>query len=828
MIRITIVDDDPACKWKGRSPLKHKDILDQLTLEQKIALLSGRDMWSTQPFPGAGVPGMTLSDGPHGVRRQLGEGDHLGLGKSQPATCFPTASGLANSWNPELARRVGRAIGQEAVCQGVNVLLGPGLNLKRSPLGGRNFEYYSEDPYLSGKLAAGFIRGVQENGIAACPKHLAVNSQEHLRMTSDSVVDRRTLRELYLTGFEIAVEEGHPRAIMSSYNRINGVYANENSQLLTDLLRREWGFDGIVVTDWGASNDHGEGVRAGSNLEMPGTGGDSDREVLEALQAGRITREDIDRRVDELLEVILATHPATEGGPKPFDEQAHHRLAREAALETAVLLKNDDNILPLAPGTRVAVLGRLALNPRYQGAGSSQVNPTRLDTPLEALKDSGLSLVGYAQGYGDGEQRQAALEAEALELAGRADVVLLWLGLPESFESEGMDRNHLSLPEPQITLARAVAEVNPNLVVVLSGGAPVELPFVEQCRGLLHGYLGGQAGAGALADLLTGKANPSGKLAESYPLRLKDVPNRRYFPGPEATAEYREGLFVGYRYYETARVPVRFPFGFGLSYTTFRYADLTVTPTQAACTVENAGDREGSEIVELYISWPDSRIFRPRRELKGFAKVALEPGQRRRVTIPLDDKAFRYFNVKTGRWEVEGGRCLIEIGASVQDIRLTASLEVAGTGAPLPYGDRASLAPYFSGRVEQVSDEAFAALLGHPIPPARWDRSRGLDYNDSLMQMQYARAPLARLGYRVLRRMQDKSQAKGMANLNVMFVFNMPFRGMAKLTGGMVTRAMARAILEMVNGHFFRGLFRLLAARRTGRRERKRREETLR
>lgn len=827
MIRIAIVDDDPVCKWKGRSPLKHKDILDQLTLAQKIALLSGRDMWSTQPFPGAGVPGMILSDGPHGVRRQLGAGDHLGLGQSQPATCFPTASGLANSWNPELARRVGRAIGREAVCQGVNVLLGPGLNLKRSPLGGRNFEYYSEDPYLSGKLAAGFIRGVQENGIAACPKHLAVNSQEHLRMTSDSVVDRRTLRELYLTGFEIAVEEGHPRAIMSSYNRINGVYANENSELLTNLLRREWGFEGIVVTDWGASNHHGEGVRAGSNLEMPGTGGDSDREVLEALQAGRITREDIDRRVDELLEVILATHPATEGGPKTFDQQAHHRLAREAALETAVLLKNDDNILPLAPGTRVAVLGRLALSHRYQGAGSSQVNPTRLDTPLEALKDSGLSLVGYAQGYGGGEQRQPALEAEALDLAGRADVVLLWLGLPEAFESEGMDRSHLSLPESQISLVQAVAEVNPNLVVVLSGGAPVELPFVEQCRGLLHGYLGGQAGAGALADLLTGKANPSGKLAESYPLRLEDVPNHRYFPGPEATAEYREGLFVGYRYYETAGVPVRFPFGFGLSYTTFRYADLTVTPTQAACTVENTGDRAGSEIVELYLSWPDSQIFRPRRELKGFAKVALEPGQRRRVTIPLDDKAFRYFNVKTGRWEVEGGRCLIEVGASVQDIRLTASLEVAGTGAPLPYGDRAALAPYFSGRVEQVSDEAFEALLGHPIPTARWDRSRRLGYNDSLMQMQYASSPLARLGYRVLRRMQARGQAKGVPNLNVMFVFNMPFRGMAKLTGGMVTRAMAQAILEMVNGHFFRGLFRLLAARRTGRRERKRREEAL-
>ena len=791
--------------------MKHQDILDNLTLAQKIALLSGRDVWSTYPMDHAGLPSMVLSDGPHGVRRQLGEGDHLGLNASQPATCFPTAAGVANSWDEDLAYQAGRTIGEEAACLGVNVLLGPGLNIKRSPLGGRSFEYYSEDPYLAGKMAAGFIRGVQENGVSACPKHFAANSQEHLRMTSDSVVDERTFRELYLTGFEIAVKEGHPRSIMSSYNRINGVYANDDKRLLTDILRKEWGFDGFVVTDWGGSNDHVEGVKAGSNLEMPGTGGDSDQELFAALKDGRMDEATIDQRVDELIDVILSTHAATAQSSGTFDQAAHHEVARKTALGTAVLLKNEGNILPLAPDTRVAVLGDLALTPRYQGAGSSQVNPTRLDTPLDALQHNGLHLVGHAQGYLRSGKEDAGLLQAAVQLAQGADVVLLYLGLTEIFESEGMDRTHMSLPHNQIALVDAVSKVNPNIVVVLAGGSPVELPFLGECKALLHGYLGGQAGAGAMADLLCGKANPSGKLAESYPIRYEDTPNHRYFPGAEATAEYRESLFVGYRYYQTVGKRVAFPFGFGLSYTTFAYSDLAVTPTQATFTLTNTGKMAGSEVAQLYVSWPNSQIFRPIRELKGFAKVHLAPGERKTVTIPLDDKAFRYFNVKTNRWEVEGGTCSIQVGASVEDIRLTAALEVEGTHAPLPY-DKDIFAPYFSGQVEDISQAQFEALLGRPVPPARWDRSAPLEFNDSLMQMEYARSPLARLVYRILNRMQKKAEAKGQPDLNILFICNMPFRGLARMTGGMLSTDMARAIQHMANGHFFGGAKRLIAA----------------
>ena len=789
--------------------MKHQDILDQLTLEQKVALLSGRDVWSTYPFPQAGVPSMFLSDGPHGVRKQLGEGDHLGLNASQPSTCFPTAAGIANSWDPELATQAGRIIGKEAACLQVNVLLGPGLNIKRSPLGGRNFEYYSEDPYLSGKMAAAFIRGVQENGISACPKHFAANSQELLRMTCDSVVDERALRELYLTNFEIAVKEGHPKSIMSSYNKVNGTYANENAHLLTEILRDEWGFDGFVVTDWGGCNSQTEGLKAGSNLEMPGTIGDSDREVLASLKEGRITETEIDLRVDQLLDVILSTAKATQEGKKEFDQQAHHDAARVTAAQTAVLLKNQDGILPLAAGTRVAVIGDMALEPRYQGAGSSLVNPTKLDKPLDCLKKSGLDVVGHAQGYLRSGKQDQALQQAAVQLASTADVVLLYLGLPEIFESEGMDRSHMHLPENQNQLVQAVAAVNPNVVVVLSGGSPVELPWLSQCKGLIHGYLGGQAGAGAMADLLTGKINPSGKLAETYPITYEDTPNCNCFPGRELTAEYRESIFVGYRYYLSAQKPVCFPFGYGLSYTTFQYSDLSVSDQEVTFTLTNTGDRAGAEVAQLYVALPNSKIFRAARELKGFAKVFLQPGESRQVTIPLDDKAFRYFNVKTNRWEVESGRYQLMVAASAEDVRLTGEVEVKGTDAPIPY-DAKELSCYFSAQVENVPDGQFETLLGRPIPQSKWDRSAPLGMNDSLLQMSYAKGLVARFAAGRLAAIQRSSEAKGAPNLNVLFIHNMPFRGLAKMSNGLASTEMAASVLEICNGHFFRGLGKVI------------------
>ena len=788
--------------------MKYKELISQMTLEEKCSLLSGRDVWSTRPIERLCIPSIFLSDGPTGVRKQLGEGDHLGLNASEPATCLPTAATMANSWNPELSEQVGKLVGEEAVCLGVNVLLGPGLNIKRSPLCGRNFEYFSEDPYLSGKMAAAFVRGVQSNGISACPKHFAVNSQELRRMANDSVLDERTLREIYLTGFEITVKESQPKTIMTSYNLVNGVYANENEHLLQDILVKDWNYQGAVVTDWGGSNDHVEGVRVGSHLEMPGTGGDGDRELIEAVKQGKLSEELLNQRVDEFLKLVFETKDATAHGTKPFDKQAHHHLAAKAAEETVVLLKNEENILPLAEGTEVAVIGDFAQKPRYQGAGSSVVNPTRLDSALDVLSEVPLKLVGYAQGYQRNNKQDEALKLEAVELAKQAKVVLIYAGLTEISETEGMDREHMRMPENQIQLIKAVAEVNPNVVVVLSAGSPVELPWLNSCKALVHGYLGGQAGAGAVLRVLVGQVNPSGKLAESYPMECEQNPSSAYYPGLERTSEYREGLYVGYRYYETAGVPVRFPFGYGLSYTTFAYSDLEVTQQQAAFTLTNTGKFDGAEVVQLYVGCKNARVFRAAKELKGFAKVFLKAGESKRVVIPFDDKTFRYFNVKTNAWQVETNCYQIMIGASVADIRLTQDLAVKGDDAECPY-HVTQMPSYYSGNITRVSDAEFEALLGHPIPESDWDHTGLLGINDAICQMYYAKSGLARLVYKILTHLKDKSIAKGEPDLNILFIYNMPFRGIAKMTGGMVTMDMARAIVTMVNGSFCKGFGRL-------------------
>jgi len=785
--------------------MKHPDLLRTLTLAQKAALLSGRDVWTTYPVPSAGIPSMVLSDGPHGVRRQLGAADHMGVNASQPATCFPTAAALANSWDPELTFQVGRAIGEEAVCQQVNVLLGPGVNVKRSPLGGRGFEYYSEDPYLTGKLAAGFVRGVQSWGIAACPKHFAANSQELLRLSMDSVVDQRTLRELYLTAFEILVKESAPKALMSSYNRLNGIYTNDSRWLLTQILREEWGFDGFVVTDWGGSNDHAAGVQAGSNLEMPGTMGDSDKELFAALEAGRLSHQILDQRVDELLDGVLSTHQAAAAGPKTFDLNEHHALARKAAAQTTVLLKNQGDLLPLPPGTRVALIGDLAFHPRYQGAGSSMVHPTKLDRPLDAWADSGITLVGTARGYRRDGKDNRALQVQAEAMARRADVAVLYLGLPEFTESEGMDRTSLRLPACQNRLVETLAAVNPNLIVILAGGGPVELPWLDRCRALAAVYLPGQAGAGGVVDILTGRCCPSAKLAESWPISLSDTPTASYFPGRQRTAEYREGLYVGYRYYQTVGRPVRFPFGFGLSYTHFLYSDLTLSPQGASFTLTNSGSRPGAEIAQLYVSLPQARVFRPKLELKGFLKVPLSPGESRRVAIPFDDKTFRYFNPTTDQWEIEGGAYLIQIGASAEDLRLSGTLEHPGTGAPCPY-DPAAMFSYYSGLIQAVSDREFQLLLGRPIPHARWDPAAPLGVNDTLAQLSTAKNPGVRLAGMVLDHMEQRGLRRGRPPQTILFIRNMPFRALAKMSNGAVTMDMAHSLTELANGHFLSGL----------------------
>jgi beta-glucosidase len=784
--------------------LKHADIIKQMTLEEKCYLFSGKDFWQTRSVERLGVPNMTLSDGPHGIRKQAGEGDQLGLNPSLPATCYPTAAAVANSWDVELGEEIGAHLGAEAASQGVCVVLGPGLNIKRSPFCGRNFEYFSEDPYLAGKLAASYIRGIQKNGVAACPKHFAANSQELRRMASDSVMDERTLREIYLTGFEIAVKEGHSKSIMSSYNRINGVYANENRHLLQEILRDEWGFDGFVVSDWGGSNDHVEGVRAGSHLEMPTTGGDSDLELIDAVKSGRISQELLDRRVDELLDVILSTAGAVkplEG--KPFDVEKHHVMAAKASEQSIVLLKNENNLLPLKRGAKVAVIGEFAQKARYQGAGSSVVNPTRLDNAMDVIQGFGLDVAGFEAGYPRSGKGDPAMQARAVELAKKADTVLLYIGLDEISESEGLDRSHMRLPQSQIDLIEAVSKANPNVVAVMSAGSAVEMPWLPKIKALVHGYLCGQAGASSVLKVILGQVNPSGKLAESYPVKYEDVSSAPYFPAKERTAEYREGLFVGYRYFETAKTPVLFPFGFGLSYTTFEYSGLTVTEKEASFTLKNTGGMDGAEVAQLYVSKPDGEVFRPAKELKGFAKVFLKAGESKKVTIPLDDKAFRYFNVDTNKFEVEGGAWTVLIGASCADIKLSGTVEVQGTGAKPPY-DKEKFAKYFSGDIKSVSDAEFEALLGRPIPDGHW--SGMLDMNDALCQMYYAKGAAGRLAYKILTHFINKSIEKGKPNLNLLFNYNMPFRAIAKMTGGICTMEMAEGILTIVNGHFFKGL----------------------
>ena len=790
---------------KKEEKMKYIDLIEKMTLEEKVLLLSGKNEWQTWNLDRHHIPSLFCSDGPHGIRKQAGEGDHLGLNPSLPATCFPTAATVANSWDPSLGEEIGEALGEEAQAQDVHIILGPGLNIKRSPLCGRNFEYFSEDPYLAGKMAAGYIRGIQSKGKYACPKHFAVNSQELRRMAMNAVVDERTLREIYLTGFEIAIKEGGAKALMTSYNQVNGTYANENTHLLKDILRGEWGYDGIVITDWGGSNDHIKGVAAGSDLEMPTPGMDSARQIVKAVKEGKLSEEAVDACVDRLLEAAQALVKGQEEGEKrkDFDKKAHHELARKAAAKSAVLLKNQEDILPLKPGTHVALIGDFAFDPRYQGAGSSMVNSTRMDKISDMIGEYDLTVTGMAKGYVRTGEPDAVLEKEAVNLARSADVVLYCFGLDELSESEGVDRTHMRIPQNQITLLEAITRVNPNVVGILCAGSAIEMPWINSMKALLHGYLCGQAGAGALLDIIVGKVNPSGRLNETYPLRYEDTPAFKYFPSEQRNSEYREAVYVGYRYYDTAKVRVQFPFGFGLSYTEFEYSDLQVDEMGAEFILTNTGKVDGAETAQLYIGKKDAKVFRPEKELKGFQKVFLKAGESRKVRIPFDDKTYRYWNRKTGHWEVEGGTYTIMIGASCLDIRLGVEVEMEGTTELYPYHTN-RMPSYYSGLISNVEDAEFQELLDMPIPDGKWGGE--LTMNDAICQMYYAKSPVARFIYKKLTQMKKKSEDAGKPDLNILFIYNMPFRAIAKMTGGMVSMEMVEGIMAMVNGHLFRGL----------------------
>ena len=658
--------------------------ISTLTLEQKASLLSGHDFWSTKAIPEAGIPSIILTDGPHGVRRQAGDADHLGINDSLPSTCFPPAVAVGSSWDPELAARIGEAVGREGRAFGVSVILGPGVNIKRSPLCGRNFEYYSEDPYLSGVLGSAHVTGMQQAGVGASLKHFAANNQEHERMRISADVDERTLREIYLPAFERVVKEARPATVMCSYNKINGVYASHNRWLLTDVLRGDWGFDGAVVSDWGAVSDRVAGVAAGMDLEMPGSGGTTDQQIVDAVRAGLLDESTLDESVRRVLALTELPHDATD----ELDVEGHHALARELAAESIVLLKNDRDTLPVPAKSRVAVIGAFATEPRFQGGGSSHINPTRLDAALDAIRDQSWTdgvTVEHASGFSlDGTGNADVLLEEATTAAGRADIALVFVGLSDREESEGFDRDTLTLPQAQLDLITAVAKAAPRTVVVLSNGGVVSLEgWHDQVDAIVEGWLLGQAGGSALCDVIFGHVNPSGHLAESIPLRLEDSPSWLNFPGEQGHVRYGEGVFVGYRYYTTAGVPVRYPFGHGLSYTTFSTDELTLDAVgdedvEVTVSVTNTGDRAGKHVVQLYVAGGDAPVRRPTRELRGFAKVALEPGESTTVTLRLDRRAFAYWDMEFGRWVVAAGEYRIQVCSDASTVVREERITLAG------------------------------------------------------------------------------------------------------------------------------------------------------
>lgn len=657
-----------------------KNLLSQMTLEEKASLCSGADFWHMKEIKRFGLPSVMMTDGPHGLRKQAEKSDHLGLNGSVPATCFPPAVTTASSWNTGKLEQVGRAIGEEARKEEVTVVLGPGANMKRSPLCGRNFEYFSEDPYLSGEMAAAWINGLQSENVGASLKHFAGNNQEKARLAENSVIDERTLREIYLTAFEKAVKQAQPWTVMCSYNRINNVYSCENQWLLTNVLRDEWGFEGSGVTDWGAMNCRTKALKAGLELEMPGPDGYNDNMIINAVREGQLDEAVLDRAVERLLEIY---EKALKNRKKEYDAEAHHRLGREMAAESAVLLKNED-VLPLSLKKRYAVVGAFAQHPRYQGAGSSKINPHRIDSPLEELKKMGISCE-YAPGYDlEKDIVDETLIQGAKEIAKEKDGVIVFAGLPDSYESEGFDRIHLDMPESHNALIRAMTEVNKNVIVVLMCGSVVLMPWRDRVQGILLAYLGGEAAGGACADLLTGRKNPSGKLAETFPLRLEDTPCYENFASEELDVLYCETLFVGYRYYDWSNKEVAYPFGYGLSYTEFEYSDMEVRwddrqeSGQVTLNVKNTGDCSGSEVVQLYIGKRETEILRAPKELKGFVKVVLEPGEEKHVTMILDKRSFAFYDTSSSDWVIEDGVYQVCAAASSRDIRCEQEISVSG------------------------------------------------------------------------------------------------------------------------------------------------------
>lgn len=798
-------------------------ILQQLTVDEKIQLLSGLNFWQTPAIERLGIPSLYITDGPHGVRKQKeSSGGEVALDQTEPATCFPTASALASSWDRELIQTVGAAIGREARAMRVSVVLGPGVNIKRSPLGGRNFEYFSEDPLLSSQMAAAFIQGVQAQGVGTSIKHFAANNQEYRRMTIDTIVDERALREIYLASFETAVKASTPWTVMSAYNALNGTPCSQNPRLLTDILRNEWGYRGLVVSDWGGVYQRVPALKAGNDLEMPGNNGAHNHVVKEAIERGELPMATLDASVERILHLIKKSLPALHE-PLSYDRKDHHSLARTAAANGAVLLKNDDAMLPLAPGQSIGVIGAFAKKPRYQGAGSSLMAPSRLNTAYAGMRMRyNGKKIPYAAGYGVRDHNpDASLIAQAVAVAQSVETVVLFIGLPDIYETEGIDRAHMRLPDAHNALLEAVVAVNPRVVVVLSNGAPVEMPWLQRVPAVLEGYLGGQAGGLAIADILFGDVNPSGKLAETFPVAWQDNPAHAYFPGTPQVVEYRESIYVGYRYYNTAQTHVNFPFGHGLSYTTFAYSDMQVSaasisadePLEVSLTVTNTGRRAGAEVVQLYVRDERSTVFRPHHELKGFNKVWLEPGESKLLTFTLNRRAWAFYDVKSADWLVESGTFEVQIGASSRDIRLAKMVEVSGTILSAN-AQKPLIEDYYDVSRGAYSASAFAVLTGQsgrPTAPRRGSYTLNTPIAD-MRDSWFART----FHNRIKQAMADQFRAEENSPTGILFramAEEMPLRSLLMFSAGRMTLARLEALLTFINGKWVRGFIQLWRSR---------------
>lgn len=794
---------------------KAEALVSQMTLEEKVSLCSGKNFWYLKSIDRLGIPEIMVTDGPHGLRKQETSANDIGLNASVPSTCFPTASAVACSFDRQMLFEMGKAIAEECRQENVAVLLGPGINIKRSPLCGRNFEYFSEDPLVSGELAAAFIDGVQSQNVGVSLKHFAANNQETRRMTIDSVMDERTFREVYLKGFEIAVKKARPWTVMCSYNSLFGEFASQNEQLLTGILREAWGFDGVVVSDWGATVDRVSALCAGLDLEMPHIDDAHNMEIIKAVRSGKLAIEKVDAAAENVVALILKSEERKSFQYKQAD---HHALARTLSAQSAILLKNEGNLLPGKVNASTAIIGAFAKNPRYQGTGSSKILPYKLDNPYDELIALGVK-ADYAEGYPmDVDDVDENIIHQACETAKGKDIVFLFAGLPDRYESEGFDRESMRMPENHIRLIESVSAVNRNVVVILLGGAPMETPWIDKVSAVLLMYLGGQAVGGAIADILTGRVNPSGKLAESWPLKLEDNPSYNYFPGYPMTVEYRESVFVGYRYYDTAQVPVRFPFGFGLSYTRFEYSDLRIEKTyvgegdviNVSCDVRNSGSVDGKEVVQVFVSRKDSMIFRAAQELKGFQKVSLKAGEQKRVVFSIPVHELAFYNTEGSSWQVEDGDYEVRIGSSSRDIRLTGKIQVSSKNTHVIPDLRQVLPAYFDlSHGLRVTDAEFETLIGRPLPPRERMKSAPHTINSTFSDIKDKW-----VGRQILKFVdrQLENMSKDNADLKIMaekMLMDSPLRLIATM-GGSLTTIQLYGLVDLLNGRMIKGVIKLL------------------